>query len=105
MAAADAGAIDRWIQIPAAGQSEDDVETPVPGGEAPACVRSRRLRAGVFDRRCRRPPRSGLDRAEFGRMVDEGFVEPYRGNGGRYRLVDAISGLAPAVAAGRCAPR
>jgi uncharacterized protein YcnI len=31
MAAADAGAIDRWMQIPAAGQSEDDLETPVPG--------------------------------------------------------------------------
>ena len=26
-----AGAIDRWIQIPAAGQSEGDLETPAPG--------------------------------------------------------------------------
>ena len=25
------GAVERWIQIPAAGQSEDDLETPAPG--------------------------------------------------------------------------
>jgi hypothetical protein len=46
----------------------------------------------------------GLGRAEFGRLVNEGFVEPFRGNAGRYRLVDAISGLARAVAAGRVEP-
>jgi uncharacterized protein YcnI len=27
----DGGAVERWIQIPAAGQSEDDLETPAPG--------------------------------------------------------------------------
>lgn len=46
----------------------------------------------------------GLDRAEFSRLVDEGFIRRSRGKYGAFRLAEAIAGYGRACAAGRISP-